>query len=31
MRFILDLSIDMLRRSPAALEALLQGVRQAWA
>ena len=31
MRFSLDLSIDILRRSPATLEALLQGVGQAWA
>ena len=31
MRFNLDLSIDILRRSPATLEALLQGVAQAWA
>ena len=31
MRFDLDLSIDILRRSPATLEALLHGVGQAWA
>jgi hypothetical protein len=31
MRFNLDLSIDILRRSPATLEALLHGVGQAWA
>ena len=31
MRFNLDLSIDILRRTPCALEALLQGVGQAWA
>ncbi len=31
MRFRLDLSIDILRRTPAALGALLQGVDRAWA
>ena len=31
MQFDLDLSIDILRRSPATLEALLQGVAKAWA
>ena len=31
MHFSLDLSIDVLRRSPATLEALLQGVAQPWA
>jgi len=31
LQFNLDLSIDVLRRSPATLEALLQGVAQPWA
>jgi len=31
MRFDLDLSVDILRRSPATLEALLHGVAQPWA
>ncbi len=31
MEFSLDLSIDVLRRSPATLEALLKGVDEAWA
>ncbi len=31
MEFTLDLSIDVLRRSPATLEALLKGVDEAWA
>lgn len=30
MQFSLDLSIDVLRRTPAALEALLKGVDPAW-
>jgi hypothetical protein len=31
MEFDLDLAIDLLRRSPAVLEALLRGVDQVWA
>src|SRR5512134_1050109 len=31
MNFSLDLSIDVLRRSPASLEALLRGIAEPWA
>lgn len=31
VRFSLDLSIDVLRRSPATLQTLLQGMGESWA